>query len=346
MAFPCLMMNTASTVLAELAAATRLREGPQGVAAVLWALLQMGGATTHDLAARVGIPIPVLAALRREMEKSGLLVRDQGMRLGPAGVALARELWGLDQVPDQHCPRCHGRGIVLPPAFAALAEPFRAMCDCRPAADTALDQAHATPETSLLRAAVLLAEGALLGAPVVFLGDDDLTSVACAMVAAAAGGAAHYHALVVDVDARYLDLIATIAAAEGFNIHTAHADYRQPLQDMIGIRGGAVVTDPPYTLEGLECVLRRAEELLDPVCGGWLLLSFAPQAAAIWLQCQALLVRHGMALQAVYRYANLYSGNSMHAHSSHLYLARHVPLDQRRQDRPHGSFYTASKRTK
>src|SRR6476469_7309967 len=58
-------------LLADLAARTRLREGAAGIEAVLRTIHREAGLTGKDLARQTRLPIPVVTALRRELEKAG-----------------------------------------------------------------------------------------------------------------------------------------------------------------------------------------------------------------------------------------------------------------------------------
>jgi len=78
--------------------------------------------------------------------------------------------------------------------FSVLQERLARLFDGRPLAETGYDQRHVTTRTSLLRALYLLHRGDLAGKRVVLLGDDDLTSLALALV----GGAASLTVLEID----------------------------------------------------------------------------------------------------------------------------------------------------
>ena len=78
----------------------------------------------------------------------------------------------------------------------------------RPKPYTKLDQAYATPETALRRALYMMAEGDLEGRDVLFLGDDDLTSLAAGLLKIAKS------ITVIDIDVRILDLIDDISRRE------------------------------------------------------------------------------------------------------------------------------------
>ena len=65
-------MSDPSRLLEELADATRLNEGPEGVRKVLRAIYRSGPVPIRELARDLGIPVPVVAAVRGELETRGL----------------------------------------------------------------------------------------------------------------------------------------------------------------------------------------------------------------------------------------------------------------------------------
>src|SRR5262245_66684770 len=73
------------SILDTVARATRLREGPAGVAAVLRAVYRAGSLRLQDAAREARLPLPVTTAIRRELEKAGLLERKHGLALTPSG---------------------------------------------------------------------------------------------------------------------------------------------------------------------------------------------------------------------------------------------------------------------
>ncbi len=171
-------------VLEQVARAAYLREGPAGVAALLRTLYRRSPLPTQELARRLGWPVPVVAAVRGELERAGLLRRTPGgSTLSERGETFVREVLGLGMVEDPLCPTCAGRRIVVDPArwgrlLACLEEVHRA----NPPVDTTLDQSHGLPETALRRALLMYREGALEGKDVLILGDDDLVSVAVGLI--------------------------------------------------------------------------------------------------------------------------------------------------------------------
>ena len=53
----------------KIAQATDLQEGPQGVEAVLRAVHRLQPASSKEVARELGLPVPVVAAIRRELER-------------------------------------------------------------------------------------------------------------------------------------------------------------------------------------------------------------------------------------------------------------------------------------
>ena len=68
-------------LLEEVARATRLREGAEGVAQVLRTIYASDRIKLGDISREVGVPVPVVAAVRRELERVCLLERDKGLAL-------------------------------------------------------------------------------------------------------------------------------------------------------------------------------------------------------------------------------------------------------------------------
>src|ERR1700722_19121356 len=103
-----------ASLLETVARATRLREGPAGVAAVLRAVYRAGSLRLQDAAREARLPLPVAAASRRELEKAGLLERKHGLALTEAGRGFVEDTLGLGVTHDMTCPACGGRGLVIP----------------------------------------------------------------------------------------------------------------------------------------------------------------------------------------------------------------------------------------
>ena len=302
-------------LLETVAAATRLREGPAGVSAVLRAVYRAGSLRLQDAAREARLPLPVATAVRRELEKAGLLERKHGLALTREGRDFVERDLGLGVTFDVACPTCAGRGIALPREFAPLAERLAAIAARAPSADVTLDQAPCTPETALLRALLMLQAGGLEGRRVLVLGDDDSVSLAIGLLGRALGRDLTRALVVLDADERWLAFLRDAAATEGIALETIRHDLRQPLPDALR-SFDTVETDPPYTLEGARLFLARAGEAL--ATDGQCFFAFARWPAAQMLELQKLFVELGLAVRSVRPDFNRYAGASILGNVSQL----------------------------
>jgi predicted methyltransferase len=167
-----------TSILEKVARATQLREGPAGVAAVLRAVYRAGSLRLQEAAREARLPLPVATAIRRELEKAGLLERKHGLSLTETGQRFVETALGLGVTHDMTCPACGGHGIVIPDMLRPSVERLAAIVAEAPPVDVTLDQCPCVPDTAMLRALLMLQNGALEGRRVLILGDDDSLSVA------------------------------------------------------------------------------------------------------------------------------------------------------------------------
>ncbi len=328
-----------ATVLSEVAAATSLREGEEGVRAILAAVGRAGNIPLRDLARRVRMPVPVVSAVRRELEKRGLLDRSAGLALSEQG----RDLVGIapDEDPGCRCPACDGEGIVIPANFAPLLDRLREMARVRPGVDVKLDQSHATPETALRRA-LYLRECEALDRDLLILGDDDLTSLAVGLLRSRTGGGGRL--AVAETDARLTAYLCHVSEAEGFGAEVCAHDLRDPLPGTLAGAFDAFLTDPPYTLEGLDLFVRRGVSALRSGAGRQAFIAFGPKSPDEQRGVLQTLTDAGLGVVEMRPTFNRYDGAQMLAGVSGMIRAvttSRVPATGGRYD---GPLYTADKK--
>ncbi|OGY18264.1 MAG: hypothetical protein A3F04_00120 [Candidatus Chisholmbacteria bacterium RIFCSPHIGHO2_12_FULL_49_9] len=120
------------------------------------------------------------------------------------------------------------------------------------------DQFTATVETTARRAALIDFFADVQGKNLLFLGDDDFTSVAVSAYGTAKTVS------VLDIDERILRGIRTISDKDKFQIRCERYDARGELPKKFTGAFDVVFTDPPYTQTGISLFVSRAIEALDP----------------------------------------------------------------------------------
>lgn len=315
----------------EVAEAAQLLEGAAGVEAFLRAVAREQPRSLKALARRLSWPLPVAAAVRRELEKRKILDRREGLSLSEQGRILCKA--GLPALETaQPCSHCGGAGWQISEALsAALLPELEALCRARPEVDVTLDQALATPETNLRRALYVLSALSLPGRRIVFLGDDDWTSASLLLTYRKLNPqeALDFSVEVFDIDPRIIEGLNAWARKEQLPLQARESDLRRDsalpaLEDV-----EAVFTDPPYTEAGLELFCRRARQLL-PEARGEFFLCYPIRDPQRRYQMEAIWHRQGFALLEFYRGWNGYEGNSLHAGQSalwHLQAVRPGPKE-------------------
>jgi predicted methyltransferase len=311
-------------LLHELAQRTQLREGPAGIEAVLRTIHRAGGLTGKELARQTRLPVPVITAVRRELERAGLVAPGPTIRLTPQGLVLIEGAWGWVG-KGFLCRVCRGHRVVAGAEWSAARARLDIWFARNPTVDVTLDQSHCTPDTNLRRALYMQTQGALAGKAVLLLGDDDSVSLAVGLVgqvlSPGAAGRLTRRLAVVDTDERILAHLRRAAAAEGFVVETLQHDLRAPLPpDLLG-QFDTVMTDPPYTLAGLELFVSRAVSALTPEPGKQLFPSFGHRAPAEQVALQSRLAAMGLAVTEVLPGFNEYRGAGVLAGVSQLIYA-------------------------
>ena len=311
-------------LLHELAERTQLREGAAGIEAVLRTIHRAGGLTGKELARQTRLPVPVITAIRRELERAGLVAAGPTIRLTPQGMVLIEGAWGWVG-KGYMCPACQGRRIVAGPEWTATRTRLESWFARNPTVDVTLDQSHCTPDTNLRRALYLQTQGALAGKAVLLLGDDDSVSLSIGLVgqviAPGSSGRLTRRLTVLDSDERILAHLAHAAEVEGFVLETILHDLREPLPADLCGQFDTVVTDPPYTLGGADLFVSRAVAALVQEPGKQLFLSFGHRTPADQVELQRLLAEMGLAVTEMLPGFNDYRGAGILAGVSQMIYA-------------------------
>ena len=171
----------------------------------------------------------------------------------------------------------------------------------------------------------LLKKGELEGRKILFLGDDDATSLIVGLLDLVED------ITVIDIDSNVIDFLlqkANDLSIKNYNV-VSH-DLRDPLPSNLLNKFDLVITDPPYTNEGLRLFLKRAQQALrteieinkikHEIIGKKCLLSFGNKPPDELLQIQLSILDHGFNINEMIPYFNLYKGASILGQFSHLYF--------------------------
>ncbi|WP_245177693.1 GNAT family N-acetyltransferase [Streptomyces antibioticus] len=339
--------SIADQVLTEVADAVRLQEGPPGVRSVLRALRRLAPASTKDLSRATGLPVPIVAALGNELRRRGLVTKERPSRLTEAGQDVVAQL-GMDLSLDATCRTCDGRELVIPEVLDEAVRRLRALMESGPAADMAIDQSHCTAETKVRRVLALLTAGALPGGSLLLIGDDDLVSLAVAVVGDVLGGPIVDKVTVVDISPEILDYIQKVSAGLGTRVETVRHDLRQPLPAALHDQYDVAMTDPPYTPEGARLFLSRAVEGLRPGPAHSVFFSFGGKSPDEMLEVQREIMALGLVTNGYIRNFNEYEGSGILGgvgFFQHL-LTTSSTASAPAQGEYGGPLYTGDKRTR
>ncbi len=327
-------------LLGDVAAAARLAEGPEGVRRVLRAVFTEGAVPIRDLARQVELPVPVVAAVRGELERRGVLERQGGMALTQAGVEAVQRVLGFS------CRRRFPRPLYpsLPADLSGLLDRMGEICEGRPGVDVTLDQSHATPETALRRALYLYEYDALEGRDVLILGDDDLSSLAVGLLSEFLGLQVR-NLVVLECDGRLVDYLRGTAGRAGYPLEARRHDLRQDLPDELVGRFDVFLTDPPYTLEGLDLFVSRGVTGLRSGAGKQGYVCFGHRSPQETAEAVGALTQMGLAPVEIVPDFNRYVGAQVLAGISQMIRTISTSDVRPRIQGPYrGALYTADRK--
>lgn len=141
------------------------------------------------------------------------------------------------------CHACFGKTISLSSEIMKIKGQLQKICDNRPHLSLFLGQRVINIDSILFRVAYM-DKNCDLEKSIIFIGDDDLTSLGVGLLRRT------QHIVVVDVDSVLLRFIRNIADKEKLNISTIKYDLFDPLPEKLQHKFDVFVADPYPTLDG------------------------------------------------------------------------------------------------
>ena len=311
------------TIIAERA---QLAEGIEGIRSILLTMYRFPSLKNKKVAQKTGIAIPTIAAVRSELVKAGIIEKTNF--LGEKGREWVRTrlnlIFDYDPLPGDFDSTIK----EIPEEFDYLNK-IKDFLNNRPTPEFALDQSHADFSTVIKKTLYLLKKGDIEGTKIIFLGDDDLISLAVGLTKFAK------EITVLDIDNRVLNFLSESAERLSLNnFNVLSHDLREPCPKNILNKYDIAVMDPPYTNQGLRLFLKRASQVLKsninvngknyPVIGKKCLLSFGSKPPEEMQKLQLSILDHGFIINEMIPDFNHYEGASIIGKFSHLYYLHSV----------------------
>lgn len=184
------------------------------------------------------------------------------------------------------------------------------------------DQFAATPETVLRRASLLSHFADINNKRLLFLGDDDFTSIVVAMIDQPS------EVVVLDIDDRILEKIKSISDKHSLNIKIIKHDLKNVLPKDFLNRFDVVFTDPPYTAGGIRLFVSRSISALDyrnTTSRIYLCYGNSDRAKERYLPVYRSIIDSGLMLRYVFDKFNRYFGAESIGSTSALFVLDITP---------------------
>ncbi|MET3289158.1 UNVERIFIED_CONTAM: putative methyltransferase [Brevibacillus sp. OAP136] len=301
----------------------RLEEGVRVIEQFLLACYFKPGISTKELARCLFLPVPVAAAIKKELIKAGALRQADGVFCTPRGKGWIEDDWGYQGLDVRAYRELLDNELETTLLYREVFPELSDLLQTRPQVDVQIDQSHCTPQTSLRRAVLCLRQHSLIGKKILCIGDDDLVSISIGLLLKRLFPADNHgktHIDVVDLDLRYLDHISQIASERALPITCHIHDLRKPLPAKLLGRFDCFFTDPPYTLQGMGLFVSRGISALKKQSGHPIFLSFAHKSPAFMLAMQREFVQMGLVVTATLPGFNEYVGAEMIANRSQMLI--------------------------
>ncbi len=288
----------------------KIEEGDNVFEDILTKIYMNKGVSVKALSREELLPVPIIAAIKNELIKSGVITQDRGIRMTGSGKYLVEKELGYDGIDINFCKDA----VLNNDCFKVFKDYYNILEDIfhkRPEADVTVDQSKCTLETSLKRALLCLKYNSLIGKEILCVGDDDMVSVSLGFLLKniyPSKSPVNKHIHVIDADMRFIEYINEVSGKWNLPVKCHYHDLRKPIPEALENRFDCFFTDPPYTIEGLRLFLSRGITALKNKKGLPVFLSFAHKSPGFTLDMFDELLKMGLMVCEVVPRFNEYEG--------------------------------------
>ncbi len=199
------------------------------------------------------------------------------------------------------CKNCDGTGIALGEVFSDAMNRFRKIFENRPSETAEFDQGVVPPEVSFRRTAFVYTRGDLENKKLLFLGDDDLTSIAMMLTGFPE------EIKVIEVDERIVNYINKVAKEYNLNVEALLYNAVDPVPDNLKKKFDVFLTDPVETVAGMRLFFSRCiEGLKGKGSAGYFGVSHYESSLKKWFYIEKDLLSMNLVITDVLRDFNKY----------------------------------------
>lgn len=210
---------------------------------------------------------------------------------------------GIKPFISYKCLQCSGRTIDLNAVPRDILERYLKIQTNRPQSIPEVDQGFVTPEVTLARSFLLQEKRDIDNCSLIFIGDDDLTSIAVALIG-------NYKRIVVlDIDKRLIDFINETVREENFKNFEAYVyNVKDELPKAFIESFDVFFTDPLETVPGFISFINRGiQSLKGKDCIGYFNLTYLEASLKKWYLFERNIIESGFIITDVIEKFNLYT---------------------------------------
>lgn len=297
-----------------------LEEGIEGIRDILLTIYRNGTISIKNISRITNIPIPVVSKVINILVEKNLIAKSElGVQFWEHSMKFIEETFKFYGFGITSCPTCKGQPAYTTPRIDILFETLNPLFEERPSVDTTFDQSKNTVETAIHRALYFYNLGAIEGKDVLFIGDDDFSSVALGnlyrIFFPEEPNIIARSITVIDIDDRILNKINDMFSRNNLKVNCIKYNLKDPIPKELLHKFDTVITDPPYSPNGIKLFISRALSMIktdgDYEFNKDIFLSFAHRSSPRTVEFQKLLCNMDLAMMEIIPKFNKYEGSEV-----------------------------------